>query len=354
MILDFSQNNFFVVFEITDDNNVVLKHFSTLPQPDENKNTNACLISDIHICGDIPNDRFGSKHVGESARMSLKYVNHRYYKNEYGNKLEFLLSDGKINVIVHYQFYSNIPAVRAWKTVTNISDDAIGLEYVSSFSYTGLDGDDLRLSVPNNSWCNEADWEEVTALQLNRKTLTTKRFSISNTDSWSSREYLPMGAVVSDKETLMWQIENNGSWQWEIGENDGMLYLKISGPNEQDNSWYKELLPGESFESVKACVCAGNNFNAALEAITAYRRRIINNNGPSKRLPVIFNDYMNCLVADPTEEKVLPLIDRAAELGCEYYCMDAGWYADGTWWDTVGEWKEEKKRFPHGIKKVFD
>ena len=52
--------------------------------------------------------------------------------------------------------------------------------------------------------------------------------------------------------------------------------------------------------------------------------------------------------------RIKKLIDRAAELGCEYYCMDAGWYADGTWWETVGEWKEEKKRFPNGIKKVFD
>ena len=34
--------------------------------------------------------------------------------------------------------------------------------------------------------------------------------------------------------------------------------------------------------------------------------------------------------------------------------MDAGWYADGTWWETVGEWKVCEKRFPGGMKKVFD
>ena len=63
---------------------------------------------------------------------------------------------------------------------------------------------------------------------------------------------------------------------------------------------------------------------------------------------------MHCLWADPTEEKELALIEKAAALGCEYYCMDAGWYADGKWWDTVGEWQEQKKRFPHGIKALFD
>jgi alpha-galactosidase len=354
MILDFSQNNLFVVFEITKENNVALKHFSMLATVNNDKNADNCLVSDIHLCGDKPDDRFGAKHVGESGRMGLKYQKHNYYENEYGNKLEFLLSDGKINVVVHYQFYNGISAVRAWKTVTNISDDNIGLEYIPSFSYTGLCKENLKLFIPHNSWCGEADWEEISTEQVKRMTHSSKRVSVSNTDSWSSEEYLPMAAAASDSGALMWQIENNGAWHWEIGDIDNMLYLKMSGPNDQENSWYKELLPGESFESVKACVCAGDSFEAALGAMTQYRRKIFNNNKPNKKLPVIFNDYMHCLWADPTEGKMLPLIDRAAELGCEYYCMDAGWYADGTWWETVGEWKEEKKRFPNGIKKVFD
>ena len=43
--------------------------------------------------------------------------------------------------------------------------------------------------------------------------------------------------------------------------------------------------------------------------------------------PVIFNDYMNCLFGDPTTDKLIPLIDAAAEAGCEYYCIDCGWYS---------------------------
>ena len=47
-------------------------------------------------------------------------------------------------------------------------------------------------------------------------------------------------------------------------------------------------------------------------------------------------------------------MDAAAEAGCEYFCIDAGWYADGDWWDSVGEWEESRKRFPEGVKKVTD
>ena len=148
-----------------------------------------------------------------------------------------------------------------------------------------------------------------------------------------------MGAVQNTETatTLLWQIESNGSWQWEISDIDNAMYLKLSGPTEQENSWYKELRKNETFESVPVCIAIGVDFNDALAHLTAYRRVLASNRGADRSLPVIFNDYMNCLWADPTEEKLIPVIDKAAEVGAEYYCMDAGWYADGTWWETVGE-----------------
>ena len=79
----------------------------------------------------------------------------------------------------------------------------------------------------------------------------------------------------------------------------------------------------------------------ASAALTQYRRRIRRPNEDDEKCYVVFNDYMNCLFGDPTEEKEKAIIDIAAALGCEYYCLDAGWYDDGFWWDRVGEWKEK-------------
>ena len=88
--------------------------------------------------------------------------------------------------------------------------------------------------------------------------------------------------------------------------------------------------------------------------LTDYRRKIRRKNQDNEKLPVIFNDYMNCLWGRPTAAEEYPLVDAAAEAGCEYFCIDAGWYADGDWWDSVGEWEESRKRFPEGVKKVTD
>jgi len=69
---------------------------------------------------------------------------------------------------------------------------------------------------------------------------------------------------------------------------------------------------------------------------------------------VVFNDYMNTLMGDPTTEKLLPLIDATASVGAEVFCVDAGWYDNGTsWWDGVGEWQPSTTRFPRGIEEVL-
>lgn len=371
MVLDYSQNGITAVFEITEKNTVILRRFAAedseaLPHRKEPRERWRSIV-DVQVTGEDVNDHHGSKHTGTSGVFSLTYACHRYYENEYGNKLEFYLEDGRMGVKVHYQFYREVAAVRAWTTVVNISSEPFGLEYLSSFAYTGFDeglqnpNDKMLLYIPHSTWRREIDWrvktlsdcglEEINDFALNR-------VNISNTGFWSTKEYLPMGGFTNRENgnTLLWQIESNGSWQWEIGDIGKMLYLKCSGPTEQENHWYKELFPGEAFESVKATVAVGRHFDGALGALTAYRRRIVRLAEPNKALPVIFNDYMHCIWAKPTEEKMLPLIDKAAELGCEYYCMDAGWYAglDGTWWDRVGEWLPSSERFPHGIKWIFD
>jgi len=368
MILEFCENKLNTVFEVTEDKRLLLLHFSDKTYKG-NIDENAKKIYtpfEIHITGENPDAHHGFKHVASSGSESLKYVSHKYYKNELGNKLEFELCDGKLETVLHYQFYNGISAIRSWMEITNISDKAVGLEYVTSFCLTGINGegtarDCMNLYVPRNSWCREVDWKEYSFVEAGFNNMMscgeTKRINISNTGTWSSKEYLPMGAVRNIKadSVIMWQIENNGSWNWEIGDIEGdNTYLKISGPAEQENHWYKELKPGECFESVKAGIAAGCSFDDALAQLTKYRRCITRENVTDKRLPVIFNDYMNCLNADPTTEKEIPVIDRAAMAGAEYYCMDAGWYADGTWWETVGEWQVCDRRFPGGIKAVFD
>jgi alpha-galactosidase len=50
------------------------------------------------------------------------------------------------------------------------------------------------------------------------------------------------------------------------------------------------------------------------------------------------------------------MITAAAKAGCEYFVIDAGWYADlhEDWSQTIGAWQPSPTRWPRGLKFVLD
>lgn len=351
-LLHFQKQALNMVFEVLESGKLCLLHCSISGNeelPDE-KIRHLYSALDLHTTGSNIGNHHGAQHSGSDE---LYYQSHT--ETEYG--ITFLLKNDIVQVELVYQFYPNVQVIRSFSRITNITNKEIGIEYISSFSLVGLN-DVSSVMIPHNAWCREANWRTYSLDELGYHKIgptSTKRISVSNTGTWSTKEFLPMGCMLSDQCTLLWQIEHNGSWHWEISDIANQLYLKISGPTEAENGWWKSLKPNETFSSVPCAVAfSDNGFDSALAEMTKYRRNIRRKNTADASLPVIFNDYMNCLNADPTTEKLLPIIHAAAKAGAEYFCMDAGWYADGAWWDTVGEWKPSGQRFPNGMKEVFD
>jgi len=299
----------------------------------------------------------------------MQYRAHRDSRNETGRKLEIELADPETGLVStsHWQFFDGISVLRCWTVLRNEGSEPVGVEYVSTFALAGLDkeggrdrDDKMKVCIPHTGWQSELQWRTYSLPELGMSHLTdrsSKRISCSNTGSWSAAEHIPM-AVLRNEEagtSLIWQIEHNGSWHWEIIDQYDHLTLLVSGPTEHDNHWWKRLAPGEQFASVPAAIGAvRGGFDEAIGQFTVYRRAIRRPNEDNRLLRVIFNDYMNCLWGSPTTAKLLPLIDAAAEVGSEYFCIDAGWYAAGEWWDGVGEWLPSAERFPEGIKFVLD
>lgn len=215
--------------------------------------------------------------------------------------------------------------------------------------------------VPSNTWYGEFQWRKHTLPELGLSKVgvfSTKRLSYSSIGTWTSHEYLPMGYVENEESREGWyfSILNNGPWHWEISDIKDALYLQLSGPTENESHFSCILEKQSTFESVHAVVAVtASGFEDAVCEMTKYRRAVRRENEDNRTLPVIFNDFMNCLEGDPTAQKEYPLIDAAAAVGCEYFTIDAGWYAQGgDWWTKVGEWLPSDDRFPDGIKPVLD
>jgi alpha-galactosidase len=319
-------------------------------------------LVELAVTGQGSDEHHGLKHMSERPSASLRYLDHREERNARGRLLVVRQIEPGLGLEVssHLQFYDGIPAVSSWTEVKNTACAPVGLEYVSSFCLSGLckeagDFAGARVHLAHNAWCNEAQWRSAPLCDFGIAPvafLSTQRISVANTGAWSCLGYLPMGAfeMPGPGTTLLWQIEHNGSWQWEIsdiGRSD--LYLKLSGPTEQESSWYKRLLPGEAFQSVPCAVCAvKGGFEEALQQMTRYRRAVRRDCPDNHALPVVFNE-MPQFDGNADTKSLEPVIDAAAAMGAEVFCIDAGWYTDGWWWNGIGPWTPSTKKHPDGL-----
>lgn len=329
-------------------------------------------LLELHMLGYDTNDHHASRHTVTSPAWELKYVSHEIIKTEQGQLLKVNMAHGVTEVCMHYTFYDNTAIVRSFVEVTNVGEEESTIDYISSFKFAGLAkgheqwDKETYLCIPHGGCQGEMQWRRNSLYQMGLTKYhmsCTKKLSWGQTGTWSSSEFAPMGIYENpqDNETFCWQIENNGSWYCEIGNADAKegLYIQLCGPDYEHNHFLKTLKKGETFVTVPVAFgVAVGGFDEAIGELTKYRRNIRRENDDNKELPIIFNDYMNCLWAEPTTEKELPLIDAAAEAGAEYFVIDAGWFVElkpgAWWWTSIGEWHECPDRFPNGLIEVMD
>ncbi|TDO56764.1 alpha-galactosidase [Kribbella sp. VKM Ac-2571] len=298
-----------------------------------------------------------NRHAGSVLGRQLRYVRH----DETPTTLRIVQEEPATGLRVTSVFEAQT-GVRTWTEASISGPGSLELTFLSSLT-VGLESIDAELYSAANSWMAESRWSKRAVRDVladivrdPHHHVAKSRYAVTSTNSWSSGEALPIGVLV-DRNTpyaLGWQIEHNGPWHYELGETERGGYLLLSGPTDHEHQWSVEVTAGKPFTTVPVSLVAGTDVGSVFAALTRQRRAIRNRRPIDDRMPVIFNDYMNTLLGDPTTEKLLPLIDAAAEVGADYFCIDAGWYAEGDWWNTVGAWQPSTSRFPNGLGEVID
>jgi len=369
MEITLCENGLYLAIGVTPEGDVRLFNLSdrALPAPEDGR---WFRLVEVQESGQSQDDNCGSRHTCTQPGSLLRYVSHSITVNGYGRKLELRQRWRGLTVTSHLQFYTGVRAVRSWTELESAeTEETHPIEYLSSFRLTGLGrgvagerNAEHTVRIPYSTWCGEAQWRACPLSQLGcapylggEGSFSKARVALASTGTWPAGEHLPMGSFseADTGHTVTWQLETAGSWNWELSDIRSRLCLALSGPSLQENGFTLMLRPGRRFVSVPCAVAWGEDFEQTIRELTKYRRRIRRPNADNEHPSVIFNDYMNCLWGDPTAEKEYPLIDAAADMGCRYYCIDAGWYADGPWWDGVGEWLPSRARFPEGIEKVL-
>lgn len=319
------------------------------------------VLAEIQLAGAFRGASLGAKQILTSEGEKLRYVSHVQEEN----RLIICQRDESIEVKTVYEALGK--AIRVRHIVKNISKEEIVLENAPALLLYGLSGGgtadtkNVFLYRFYNSWHVECQPRKSSLFELGLfcggPPASKKRVSGVNIGSWSSKEEIPQAIIEDGGRGLffMFQIENSGSWYWEIGECEREIYLLAGGPNRVFGQWSRKLAAGETFESVPVAFTAANTLNGVLGKMTEYRRRIAPKPVCDENLPVIFNEYMHLSWDNPSEERTKKIAPLAAEMGAEYYVIDCGWHdEEASVYNYVGKWKESKTRFPSGIKATAD
>jgi alpha-galactosidase len=314
-----------VIFTIKDDDIVRVKSIEPIGedygcQIDTEEPEDAALpLVDIRLVGEGTGDTKSSKTlICGLVTDRLKYRSHHKSADEEKQTLEITSFDtvSGLAVTTTIILFEGTPTLRCFSTVKNEGTRNIILCQVTSLVIGGLTkGDktwwkDYYGSSATNTWFREAQWHDddlptlgldsMGIIELNQGHVGSHAtYSLSNRGNFSSGGNLPMGMVrrKDSTETWLWQIENNGSWRWEIGDFKDDVYVALSGPTSFNHNWKECLKPDEEFTTVPcALVHVRDGIDTAFAALTEYRRRIRRPHADNEAMNIIFNDYMNCLM----------------------------------------------------------
>ena len=338
------------------------------------------------------------RHTGTHLGRALRYTGHSTAR------------DGDVEVLVveqrnpatglvarsRFEAHDGVEAIRCYTSLT-VADgaDPLTVFAVPSLATGLVVSDDLGSATvwrAESTWSAENRWgsQPLRAAGLSRVDPRLRgethlgSIATASTSTWSSGTWVPAGAVTTVAgRALAWQVEHNGAWSWEVGERPGWSaqpppgaagalpwaageevdlaafdggYLAVFGPSDRLHAWSVTLAPGgEPFVSIPVTFAVAGSVEDAFGRLAGHRRAARRPHPQNATLPVVFNDYMNTLNGDPSAERLAPLVDAAASVGCEYFCIDAGWYDDTDgWWASVGDWQPSTTRFPGGLGAVLD
>ena len=318
-------------------------------------------IVEVQIAGEKKDSHFGLKTVKSSEGARLGYVSHTLSDNA----LEIVQKSELIEVKTVLTSHSGVAGFKVYSEIANVSDKSITLEEVSSFVLGGVAGgindtertNLYRFTQSHHGECQPRKFSLYDLGLFNANPTSQKRVFGANIGSWSTKEELPQGMIEHDGEYLMFAIESNNDWYWEISDFIEKLYLSVGGGNISFGGWYKKLDKGETYRTADCAFSFGKSLDAVIGEMTKIRRANRTIRKVDKDLPVVFNEYMHLSWDSPTEERTKEIAPVVASLGAEYYVIDCGWHneEDGNIiYPYVGQWKESKKRFPNGLKATLD
>lgn len=263
-------------------------------------------------------------------------------------KATFNYTEGSVKQI------TSVKALSGGHILTEAAVNLNGVCYETENFYKRLYDGSVAVHYCLNKWQGEGQWRTATPYELGAYSATVhwwekSVFRIDSVSSWTTGAYYPL-VIIEDKKRdkcYYFELQPEGSWFIEVyvcsGEHS--RFLSIKGGVDERLGFYKKMNAGDEF--ISACAVYGvtdGGFEEAVRRLDKYKRKTsVAKNG----CELVFNDFMNCNWAQENSARLEPLIDAAAKVGADVFCIDDGWAK------AQGLWYADDAKFTGGLKTIF-
>lgn len=312
----------------------------------------------------------GSRIVEAISQESFRFVK----EEENGIERVSIFKHDVYDVYVEIHSEEVCGVIKTRMKCINKTQNEIYLADISSCLVSGVFGnicgrnyDELKACWLKNSWCGEGELVTESLSQMYLPLVNGRNPSsvktVSSESTFTTKDLFPIAYFVDEKKQSCVAVEIIPCINWNISfridripcEQYQTLTVFTSSINSARDGHSVKLSGGEEYTTCTSLITTARDIAGCIEKMNGYRRKSDKIVGSAS---VVFNDYMNCNWAVESEERTKKLIDRAAEAGCEIYCIDSGWYKDENekdWFGTLGDWNENDRLFgKNGLKGIID
>ncbi len=279
--------------------------------------------------------QFEAGGVVYSGKSGWKLTKVKQFSDQFqgdGAAIDLVSSDKKVGLTVKFLMYPNLPVIRKSLVVRNLSEEAFALESVDVEKFQ------VANYIPTTfSWIY-SDYGRRKSIGPYLGNMQDALVIVHDPDR-------QMGIVIGNEAS---GVLKRTSVFWDAAEiSAGLTHKNDRFP------FRKWIQPGESFETPQVFTMLYNNRRDVEEILNTavpdfVRKHMgIRLSALSEKPTFVYNTW-HPFGKNINEKLVKELAKAAADAGMKEFIIDDGWQ------DNYGDWGIDYKKFPNGLKPVFD
>jgi len=241
-------------------------------------------------------------------------------------------ADGKVVVAIQFLLYPNQPVIRKSLSIKNLTADTVQLESVDVEKF-----DITPYWAPSFSWvCH--DYGRRRSIGPYDGNMQDALVTVHNAD-WQQ------GIVIGNEAAGV--IKHSSAFWQGLTICSGLTHKDAPYP------FRKYIAPGETFTTPQVFTMVYNNHKDPDEMLNTAVPAFVNKHLGTRlsvlqQKPTFVYNTWEPFQHNINEKLVMELAKAAAAAGMKEFVIDDGWQ------ETNGDWEVNKKKFPNGLKPVFD